>query len=82
MAFCLRLVVALDQMLGLSDGQGCRLSQDEPNRSAAQACRLPGTGFWLPRPFGEMWKPITPGSRIKAEKSRGSKNSFGSACTA
>src|SRR5712664_3077765 len=53
-----------------------------PNRSAAHAYRLPATGRWLPRPFGEMCSPIMSGSPISAEKSWGSKNSFGSACTA
>jgi citrate lyase subunit beta/citryl-CoA lyase len=34
--------------------QRSRRPQDEENRSAAHAYRLPATGRWLPRPFGEM----------------------------
>ena len=39
-------------------------------------------GGSLPRPFGEMWKPVMSGSAMSAEKSEGSKNRFGSECTA
>ena len=33
-----------------------------PDRSAAQAYKLPGTGFWLPRTFGEICSPMISGS--------------------
>ena len=39
-------------------------------------------GFSPPRPLGEMCSPMISGSAISAEKSDGSKNSFGSAWTA
>src|SRR5882757_5598174 len=78
----LRRLEPWDQTLRILRDARKSAPQDEENRSAAHAYRLPATGRWLPRPFGEMCSPIMSGSAISAEKSCGSKNSFGSACTA
>ena len=82
-------VVALDQIWGgmqaarpcflLPQGEKGRGRSYLPNLSAAHAYRLPGMGFSPPRPLGEMCSPMISGSAISAEKSEGSKNSFGSA---
>jgi hypothetical protein len=53
-----------------------------PNRCAARAYKLPGTGFWLLRTFGEICGPMISGSASSVEKVVRSKNNFGSAWTA